>query len=104
MSYGRSELISDEELAKVKNRVIADINRNLNNPMWSGLQIVRLDGLASFDRWYKNLGEAFQNFTADDIKQAVNRYFNLHPAIVILGDEDIVKSYISQYFPEYSIQ
>ena len=104
VSYGRSELISDEELAKVKNRVIADINRNLNNPMWSGLQIVRLDGLASFDRWYKNLGEAFQNFTADDIKQAVNRYFNLHPAIVILGDEDIVKSYISQYFPEYSIQ
>ena len=104
VSYGSRTLLSGEELAEIKHRTIADMDLNLNNQGWLGLQIVRTNGLTSFNRWYENLGKAFQSLTAGDIKQAVAPYFNLHPVIVILGDKDTIESYVSQYFPEYSVE
>ncbi len=73
--------VSEEELRRVKNGLLADTFRRLENPFFVMIQLALYDGLGDWT-YLNTLAERTEAVTATDIERVVKQYFDQRNRIV----------------------
>ena len=69
----QENLISDEELRKVKNREIADTYRRLQDPLFLSIQLALYEGQGDY-RYLDKIQPNIESVTAEQIREAARTY------------------------------
>lgn len=72
----QSEVVPQEELAKVKNQIVADSYRNLENPFFLLLQLLFYDGWGDW-RYLNEWSAKTLAVTAEDVQRVAKKYFTV---------------------------
>jgi predicted Zn-dependent peptidase len=70
----QNEAVPADELAKVKNQIVADSYRNLENPFFLLLQLLFYDGWGDW-KYLNSWSEKTLAVTAEDVQRVAKRYF-----------------------------
>lgn len=85
----RNELVGDDELAKVRNRLLTDQLRQLRSNSGLARLLTSYQSLAGDWRYLANYAAEIEKLSAEDIRQVATRYFKRsNRTVVVLQRED----------------
>ena len=86
----KTELVSDAELTKVRNRLLTDQLRQLNSNSGLARLLTSYQSLAGDWRYLANYAAEIEKLSAEDLRQVANRYFKKsNRTVVVMQREDM---------------
>ncbi|WP_291858607.1 pitrilysin family protein [Marinilabilia sp.] len=104
MELMRTELVSDEELQLVKNAIIGNFGRSLEDPQTVARFALNIERYDLPRNYYENYLKKIEEVTKEDVRDAAIKYLKPHNAVVLaVGNASEIAGKMKSFSPSQTV-